>query len=177
MYLYLETWARAVELLFYASQQQREVRERLRVSQLQASGGISTLKSRASGLQSTTQGNSIRTKQTPPSQKKKLRRPLIIKGGGTPKGGGAHSTVCFAGTASETLESCLFTEESLMVWQSTPEVVPRSRISRSAAPFSYLSALRKAQSSLFEAAFSNLRSRRCVARCALRGSRCSCRRS
>ena len=32
-----------------------------RVSQLQASGGISTLQSRASGLQSTTQGNSIRT--------------------------------------------------------------------------------------------------------------------
>ena len=35
----------------------------LRVSQLQASGGISTLQSRASGLQSTTQGNSVRTKR------------------------------------------------------------------------------------------------------------------
>ena len=33
----------------------------LRVSQFQASGGISTLQSRASGLQSTTQGNSIST--------------------------------------------------------------------------------------------------------------------
>ena len=32
-----------------------------RVSQLQASGGVGTLQSRASGLQSTTQGNSIRT--------------------------------------------------------------------------------------------------------------------
>ena len=40
----------------------------LRVSQLQASGGTSTLQSRASGLQSTTQGNSIRTKKTLPSQ-------------------------------------------------------------------------------------------------------------
>ena len=39
------------------------------VSQLQASGGISTLQSRASGLQSTTQGNSIRTKNNPSSQK------------------------------------------------------------------------------------------------------------
>ena len=46
----------------------------LRVSQLQASGGISTLQSRASGLQSTTQGNSVRTKKTPPSQKKKKHR-------------------------------------------------------------------------------------------------------
>ena len=35
----------------------------LRVSQLQASEGISTLQSRAPGLQSTTQGNSVRTKR------------------------------------------------------------------------------------------------------------------
>ena len=41
------------------------------VSPLQVSGGISTLQSRASGLQSTTQGNSVRTKKTPPSQTKK----------------------------------------------------------------------------------------------------------
>ena len=38
------------------------------VRQLQASGGISTLQSRASGLQSTTRGNSIGTTRTPPSQ-------------------------------------------------------------------------------------------------------------
>ena len=43
----------------------------LRVCQLQASGGISTLHSRASSLQSATQENSIRTKTTPPSQTNK----------------------------------------------------------------------------------------------------------
>ena len=41
----------------------------LRVSQFQASGGISTLQSRASGLQSTTQGNSIRTERSDGSER------------------------------------------------------------------------------------------------------------
>ena len=39
-----------------------------------ASGGIGTLQSRASGLQSTTQGNSVWTKKTPPSQTKNNKR-------------------------------------------------------------------------------------------------------
>jgi hypothetical protein len=56
------------------------------------------------------------------------------KGGSAPKGG-AHSTVCFACTASETLENIFYTDNLLMVWQSIPKVVPRSRISRSATPF------------------------------------------
>ena len=38
------------------------------VDPLQLSGGTSTLQSRASGLQSTTQGHSIRTKKITPSQ-------------------------------------------------------------------------------------------------------------
>ena len=59
---------------------------------------------------------------------------LSRKRGSAPKGG-AHSTVCFACTASETPESCFFTDNLLMLWQSTPKVVPRSWISRSAAPF------------------------------------------
>ena len=45
----------------------------LRVNKLQASGGIGALESRASGLHSTTQGNSIRTKNTPPSRKQQER--------------------------------------------------------------------------------------------------------
>jgi len=43
----------------------------LSVSQLQASRGISTLESRASGLQSSTQGDSNWTKMSPPSQTNK----------------------------------------------------------------------------------------------------------
>jgi len=61
---------------------------------------------------------------------------VVRKRGSAPKGG-AHSTVGFAYTASETLESCFVPDNLLMVWQSTPKVVPRIRISRSAAPFSY----------------------------------------
>ena len=64
--------------------------------------------------------------------------PKVKKRGSAPKGG-AHSTVCFACAASETLENmCFLKYNLLMVWQSTPKVVPRSRISRSAAPFSGL---------------------------------------
>jgi len=62
--------------------------------------------------------------------------PELRKGGSAPEGG-AHSTICFAYTAGETLENMFFTNNLLLVWQSTPKVVPRSRISRSAAPFSY----------------------------------------
>jgi hypothetical protein len=61
--------------------------------------------------------------------------PLVREGGSAPKGG-AHSMLCFACTASETLENVFFTYNLLMAWQSTPKVVPRSRISRSAASFS-----------------------------------------
>jgi len=46
----------------------------LGVSQLQDSGGIGTLQSGSSGLQSTSQGNSIRTKKAPPSQHTKIIR-------------------------------------------------------------------------------------------------------
>jgi len=58
---------------------------------------------------------------------------IVRERGSAPKGG-AHSTVFFAYTASETLENSFFTDNLLMVWQSTPKVAPRSRISRSAAP-------------------------------------------
>ena len=47
----------------------------VRVRQLQASEGISTLQSRASGLQSTTEG----TKKTPPSQTNK-QPPVYLRG-------------------------------------------------------------------------------------------------
>ena len=46
----------------------------LGASPLQAPEEISTLQSRASGLQSTTQGNSIRTREAPPSQARKYIR-------------------------------------------------------------------------------------------------------
>ena len=51
----------------------------LRLDQLQAFGDISTLQSRASGLQSTAQGNSIRTNSTPPCKQAKTvgRSPQI----------------------------------------------------------------------------------------------------
>ena len=61
----------------------------LRVSQFQASGGISTLQSRASGLQSTTQRNSIRTtKRRLPVRKKD--RPTGFQQ--NPGGGSADKT-------------------------------------------------------------------------------------
>ena len=48
----------------------------LGVSPLQASGGIGTLQSRASGLQSTTQGNSIRTNKQQQQQQQQHHRVL-----------------------------------------------------------------------------------------------------
>ena len=46
----------------------------LHVTTFRVSGGRSTLQSRASSLQITSQGNSIRTKTTPPSQEKQQIR-------------------------------------------------------------------------------------------------------
>jgi hypothetical protein len=60
--------------------------------------------------------------------------PLVRERGSAPKGG-AHSTVCFACTAIETPENSFFTDDLLMVRQSTPKVFPRSQISGSARPF------------------------------------------
>jgi hypothetical protein len=63
----------------------------------------------------------------------------LREGGSAPKGG-AHSTVCSACTTSETLESCFFTDNLLMVWQSTPKVALAPAEGRRAQPISWMHA-------------------------------------